>query len=79
MLLDEVTAQADADRKRAVLDMLQALALERQLVLFTHDDAVLNWAESQLRGDNHRVIRLPASTDASAASSPVSVSIGSGA
>jgi hypothetical protein len=79
MLLDEVTAQADADRKRAVLDMLQALALERQLVLFTHDDAVLNWAESQLRGDNDRVIRLPASTDASAASSPVSVSIGSGA
>jgi recombinational DNA repair ATPase RecF len=81
MLLDEVTAQADADRKRAILDMLQALAVERQLVLFTHDDAVLGWAEDHLRGDNHRVIRLPASAGSSAAPSatpaPVSEPIGS--
>jgi ABC-type lipoprotein export system ATPase subunit len=85
MLLDEVTAQADADRKRAILDMLQALAAERQLVVFTHDDAVLDWAENHLRGDNHRVIRLLASAGSSADSSAgpsdafqgVSVPIGS--
>jgi recombinational DNA repair ATPase RecF len=85
MLLDEVTAQADADRRRAILDMLQALAAERQLVLFTHDDAVLDWAEDHLRGDNHRVIRLLASAGSSAdasagrsdAAPAVSVPIGS--
>lgn len=79
MLLDEVTAQADTDRKRAILDMLQSLAVERQLVLFTHDDAVLEWAESHLRGESHRVIRLPASTTMPAGPEPVSVAIGSGA
>jgi hypothetical protein len=79
MLLDEVTAQADTDRKRAILDMLQAMAVERQLVLFTHDDAVLDWAETHLQGDSNRVIRLPAAADEAAARSPVSVPIGSGA
>lgn len=77
MLLDEVTAQADADRKRAILDMLQALAVERQLVLFTHDDAVLAWAENHLKGDSNRVIRLPAASNPSNAPSPASVPIGS--
>ena len=38
MLLDEVTAQADAGRRRAILDMLHAMAAERQLILFTHDE-----------------------------------------
>ena len=58
LLLDEVTAQADNDRERAILDMLLALATERQLILFTHDDAVLSWAESHLRADRHRIVRL---------------------
>ncbi len=77
MLLDEVTAQADADRKRAILDMLQAIAAERQLVLFTHDDAVLAWAEARLRGNGHRIIRLPGSPDQGAGGPPVIVAIGS--
>jgi ABC-type lipoprotein export system ATPase subunit len=58
MLLDEVTAQADADRREAILDMLLAMAADRQLILFAHDEAVLAWAEPRLDGP-HRIIRLP--------------------
>ncbi len=60
LLLDEVTAQADNDRERAILDMLLALATDRQLILFTHDDAVLSWAEAHLQADRHRIMRLSA-------------------
>jgi DNA repair exonuclease SbcCD ATPase subunit len=59
MLLDEVTAQADADRREAILDMLLTMAADRQLILFTHDEAVLTWAERRLTGEAHRIIRLP--------------------
>jgi recombinational DNA repair ATPase RecF len=58
MILDEVTAQADADRREAILDMLLAMAADRQLILFAHDEAVLAWAERRLDGP-HRIIRLP--------------------
>jgi DNA repair exonuclease SbcCD ATPase subunit len=58
MLLDDVTAQADSDRREAILDMLLTMAADRQLVLFTHDDAVRAWAERRLAGDPHRLIEL---------------------
>ena len=45
LLLDEVTAQADAERKVQLLDVLHELSAERQIVLFTHDDDVAAWAE----------------------------------
>jgi uncharacterized protein YhaN len=78
MLLDEVTAQADAGRRRAVLDMLLALAAERQLILFTHDDAVLAWAESQLVGEPHRIIRLPLAPRVPPSAEPTAIPVGSG-
>jgi ABC-type lipoprotein export system ATPase subunit len=76
MLLDEVTAQADADRREAILDMLLTMAAERQLILFTHDEAVLAWAERRLTAEPHRVIRLPQHPVAST-SPPVAVPVGS--
>jgi uncharacterized protein YhaN len=77
MLLDEVTAQADADRREAILDMLLTMAADRQLVLFTHDDAVRAWAERRLAGDPHRLIRLPLREAARPEPTAVSVSVGS--
>ena len=44
LLLDEVTAQSDAERKRQMLDVLHRLSAERQVMLFTHDDEVVAWA-----------------------------------
>ncbi|MEO6059498.1 MAG: AAA family ATPase [Candidatus Limnocylindria bacterium] len=58
LLLDEVTAQADPDRKRQVLDVLRAVSADRQVVLFSHDADVLAWADSHLTGPRDRVIRL---------------------
>lgn len=48
LLLDEVTAQCDSTRRRALLDLLLELGEERQIILFTHEDAVLDWAKANL-------------------------------
>jgi DNA repair protein SbcC/Rad50 len=58
LLLDEVTAQSDTDRKRELLDVLHELSGERQVVLFTHDDEVVAWAERALRQPQDRLVRL---------------------
>jgi ABC-type iron transport system FetAB ATPase subunit len=78
LLLDEVTAQADADRRRAILDMLLALAAGRQLVMFTHDETVLAWAEAHLGGTSHRIVRLNGRSAAPAPTPSGSVPVGSG-
>jgi recombinational DNA repair ATPase RecF len=78
LLLDEVTAQADNDRERAILDMLLALATDRQLILFTHDDAVLSWAEAHLRADRHRIVRLSSPSRQPVDDSAEVLSVGSG-
>jgi hypothetical protein len=58
LLLDEVTAQADSDRKRQLLGVLHHLSLERQVVLFTHDDDVADWADRVLQTPADSVVRL---------------------
>ena len=60
LILDEVTAQADAERKVQMLDVLHRLSSERQVVLFTHDDDVVAWAEGALRAPEDRLVRLAA-------------------
>jgi Fe-S cluster assembly ATPase SufC len=75
MLLDEITAQADVDRREAILEMLLTMAAERQLILFTHDEAVLAWAERRLTGEPHRVIRL--TRQQAVTSEPLAIPVGS--
>jgi uncharacterized protein YhaN len=58
LLLDGVTAQADGERTTEILDLLLKLGAERQVVLFTQEDAVLRWAREHLDGDRHRVREL---------------------
>ena len=48
LLLDEVTAQCDSSRRKAILDLLFELGDERQVILFTHEDAVFEWATANL-------------------------------
>jgi uncharacterized protein YhaN len=59
LLLDEVTVQSDAVRKAQLLDVLHRLSAERQVILFTHDDDVLAWADRRLDGERDAVVRLP--------------------
>lgn len=59
LILDDPTASSDTDRRDAVLDALLAIAEDRQVVLFTHDPGVRDWAERRLAGDTrHRIERL---------------------
>jgi hypothetical protein len=48
LILDGVTSEADSDRKREILEMLCVLARERQIVLFTHEHPVHDWAQERL-------------------------------
>jgi exonuclease SbcC len=58
LLLDEVTAQADPERKRRVLEVLHSLSADRQVILFSHDDDVVAWAADSLSEPRDRLIRL---------------------
>jgi DNA repair protein SbcC/Rad50 len=58
LLLDEVTAQADTERKRRILDVLHELSANRQVILFSHDDEVLAWAADSLAEPRDRLVRL---------------------
>ena len=58
LLLDEVTAQSDPERKLRMLDVLHALSADRQIVLFSHDAEVMEWAALALREPRDRLIRL---------------------
>jgi uncharacterized protein YhaN len=58
LLLDEVTAQCDGERKRQLLDVLHAISGERQVVLFTHDDEVAAWALDSLASPQDALVRL---------------------
>jgi hypothetical protein len=58
LLLDEVTAQADDERREALLGVLHELSRERQIVLFTHDRRVAAWAESRRDPERDVVVTL---------------------
>jgi DNA repair exonuclease SbcCD ATPase subunit len=59
LLLDEVTVQSDPDRKLQLLDVLHRLSTERQVVLFTHDQDVLAWADRRLDTERDAIVLLP--------------------
>ncbi|MBB5808690.1 hypothetical protein F4560_008458 [Saccharothrix ecbatanensis] len=58
LLLDDVTVQADDTRTSAILELLLALAERQQIVLFAQESSVLDWAERNLTGERHAVVRL---------------------
>ncbi|KRA37895.1 MULTISPECIES: AAA family ATPase [unclassified Nocardioides] len=47
-VLDDVTVQSDADRTIAILQMLHALSRTHQVVLFTQEAEVVDWARANL-------------------------------
>ena len=59
LLLDDTLAASDSDRKAAVLKTLQALGESTQVMLFTHEDDVREWARLNLRTPHDRLIELP--------------------
>ncbi len=58
LLLDDVTVHADTARTREVLTLLGQVAMQRQIVLFTQQDMVADWARANLGGVVGKVIEL---------------------
>ena len=48
LILDDVVAACDSDRKRQVLDTLLTISESSQVILFSHEDEVLSWAKERL-------------------------------
>ncbi len=44
LVLDDVTVQSDPERTRAILELLHGLSTERQIILFTQEPEVAQWA-----------------------------------
>lgn len=59
LILDDPTPHFDADRTRAMLELLLQLAETRQVILFSQEPEVLAWAEQRLAAPRHRLTRLP--------------------
>jgi DNA repair exonuclease SbcCD ATPase subunit len=76
LLLDEVTAQSDPERKLRMLEVLHALSADRQIVLFSHDAEVMEWAALALREPHDRLVRLGVATPAETTTPLVEAAIG---
>jgi len=61
LILDDVTVHCDAARKAAILQTLHVLSRERQVIVFTQEDAVLAWAEMHCVAPADRVLQLSTS------------------
>jgi hypothetical protein len=48
LILDDVFVQSDRVRKRSLLDAVRAVSRERQVIVFTQEDEVLEWARENL-------------------------------
>ena len=57
LVLDDVTVQSDPERTRAILELLHRLSTERQIVVFTQEPEVVQWASEKLPAK--AVISLP--------------------
>lgn len=60
IVLDDVTVQSDQDRTVAILTLLHELSADRQVVLFTQEQEVVEWALEALRGERDLVVDLAA-------------------
>jgi uncharacterized protein YhaN len=58
IILDDVTVQCDSERTVACLELLHELSTAHQVVLFSQEDEVLRWAQSELSMPVDRLIQL---------------------
>jgi hypothetical protein len=70
LLLDDVTAQSDGPRTRAILALLKQLSAERQIVFFTQEDTIREWAQGGLDPVRDRYCALVCSATAQICSLP---------
>lgn len=61
LILDDVMVQSDESRKEAFLELLHELSAERQVILFTMEPSVADWARNHLREPEDLLICLDGS------------------
>ena len=59
LILDDVVAACDVERKQVVLETLQAVGAESQVILFTHEEDVRAWARQRLSAPRDALTELP--------------------
>jgi exonuclease SbcC len=60
LILDDVTTQSDSARTVGVMELLHELSTEHQVILFTQEDAVVDWAKENCDPERDRLIALAA-------------------
>jgi recombinational DNA repair ATPase RecF len=58
IVLDDVTVQSDEPRTVALLELLHEVSRDRQVILFSQEGVVDDWARRRLGGENDRRIEL---------------------
>ena len=58
LILDDAVGASDGERKLAALDALLAISESTQVILFTHEDDVRDWARERLVGPTRRLLEL---------------------
>ncbi len=58
LLLDDVTVHADSERTAQLLELLLRVAGDRQIIMFTQEDRVADWARSRLHPPRHGLVEL---------------------
>ena len=58
LILDDAVAACDARRKQAILDTLLAISESVQVILFTHEEDVRDWAQNRLTSPDHLLKEL---------------------
>jgi uncharacterized protein YhaN len=62
LILDDVSTQFDSVRTIALLELLHNFSKQRQVILFTQQSEVREWAKKHLGGEADRLHELDAST-----------------
>lgn len=60
LIFDDVTTQSDTSRTIAVLELLHELSTENQVILFTQEDEVVDWANDHVDPARDKIIPLAA-------------------
>jgi len=58
LLLDDVTVHADAERTRQIMELLLAVAQRHQVVVFSQQEQVRQWALERLDDPRHALREL---------------------
>jgi len=62
LILDDITVQSDSRRKKRILDTLKIVSQTRQVIIFTQEDQVYDWACENLKEPEGWIVDLVPAT-----------------